>query len=162
MTWSNPSAMLVQWRTQLLASSTVVGLGAVTGSFHYPAASLGDVDGQTVDARPAIVLAETSTTRNRYAVGAQPIMSGTLRATFYLDVDDVGAIETAARSIVDDLSLQQPGIPFSSFRVSLGSNPQQGERATEDVNDVDSADTIPPASAPFFAIQIEADYGLNA
>jgi hypothetical protein len=151
MVWTNPTDMLTQFRLQLVACASATSAGIVEANVHYPGASLETNGAATADPYPIAVIAELSTARQRYAVGAIPIMSGTLQVTIHDNGTDSSAMETLARNIVAELAAQTPGIPFSNFRVELSSNPMEGERAT-----AEDAGATPP-----FSIQIQADYGLN-
>lgn len=125
MTWSiNASPILVQWRTQLLACST---LSAFTlGQYHTP-----ELDFE-VEVMPAALLQEISLRRDRYAEGAIPLVSFTLIADFYLPplvaADDCAA-EAFARNVINDLGSQYDGFMVKSFSTELCGTLTPGQRA---------------------------------
>lgn len=153
MTWSNPSAVLTQWRAQLVASTTVAALPLLSAGFHYPEFT---TSGITPDTLPVALLQESEEGRERYAEGAIPLISGTLKATFYFAeamAATAGFMETFARDVIKDLALQSAsgGLAFKSFSTSLSSEPKPTARAA-------GVDT--PASM-YRAVTITANYGLS-
>ena len=130
MSWTNPSAVITQWRTQLLACSAVSALPVVEADFHYPFFAGG---GLVPDTLPAVLLQEPEHTRHRYAEGALPLIGGTLKAGFYLDeatATDAGFLETFARNVIEQLGSQYDGgLAFKNYATTLSSEPKPAARA---------------------------------
>src|SRR6185369_1458517 len=99
--WSpDASAILLNWRTQLLACSTLSSANFVQNSFHYPNFYF------EKDGLPAILVGEKNHRRTRYAEGAAGLISFDVIAKIYLPTgsdEDAGTIETMARDVVLDL-----------------------------------------------------------
>lgn len=145
MTWVNAPAIVTQWRDQVVACATVTAAGIVSARAHTTLAI------QT-DTLPAVVMAETAISRERYAEGAGGLPSGTLTAVFYLPssaYSDAGSVETFARAVVKELLEQPTVIPFREVHSGLCSDPTPGARAAGGNSD-------------FRTIDITATYGLRA
>jgi len=153
MTWSNASPVLIQFRAQLLLSPTILAVPMVQAEFHYPAFG---PSGTTPETMPACLLQETPQERERYAEGALPLVSGTLKAAFFFGEAtslDSGAMEAFARDVIKDLALQSAsgGISFRSFSTSLSSDPKPAARAAGETSAVNL----------YRSVTITANYGLS-
>lgn len=146
MTWTNPPAVVTQWRDQLLACASVASAGIVSARAHYPALAV-----QT-DTLPAVVVADTNPRRDRYAEGSTGLPSGNLVATFYLPTSsytDAGSVESFASAVIKELMAQSTIIPFRDVSSGLASDPTPGARAAG-------------GNADHRTITITATYGLRA
>jgi len=152
VTWVNASAVLTQYRAQLLACPTVDALFD-EANFHYPYFQGGS--SETPDSLPACLLQEIPQRRVRYAEGAIPLISGTLKACFYFLVTDAvnaGFCETFARDVILELGQQlNGGLAFSDYEVTLSSDPRPGARAAGDTAQQNT----------FRAVTITVQYGLS-
>lgn len=149
MTWSlGASDIIIQWRTQLKACALLSTW--LDSQFHYPAFD------PLADGIPAVLLAETPHTRERYAEGAIPLIGFSLRADFYLDATnfpDAGYVETFARDIIKQLGSQYYGFAWKSLGTELASDPTPGQRA------VSQDETSPPTL--YRVITVRAEVGLS-
>lgn len=144
MTWANPSGVLIQFRTQLLACATISAVPMVVGDFHYPEFAAAGI---TPDTLPACLLQEGRGTRERYAEGAVGLIGGTLKASFYFKeaiAVNAGYMETFSRDLIKDLSSQYYGLPFRDWEVTLSSEPKPAARGAgiNNSNDLYRAVTI--------------------
>jgi hypothetical protein len=127
MTLVNPTPIITQLAAQLLLSPTVIAKGFTTDAdIWYPNLSL------KAATFPALLLVETPQKRTRYAEGALPLISGTLKIIYYEAGTDPGSLENFARSLCIDLGSQYYGICFRDYEVGLCSDPKPGQRAVAD------------------------------
>lgn len=147
--WSpDATAILLQWRTQLLACPTVVTAGILSPNIHYP-----NFDFEQDDI-PAILVGEKNHRRFRYAEGAAGLISFDTIAKIYLPVGggkDGGTIEKMARDIVLDLWNQFYGFAWRDIDTNLSSEPTPAQRA----------DGSNIANMSYRAILITANIGLD-
>lgn len=126
MTLTNPSAVITQLDVQLTACASWPG-GMTT---WYPKKT-----GATADL-PYAVLAETSRGVRPYAAGAGGIAGGVLEVHLHV-TGTIGAVETLARTLLDELLAQQSGIVFNSSECGLSNEPTPGEIAAgEDITSI--------------------------
>lgn len=124
MTLINPTPIITQLSAQVLLSPTVTAKGFTDlTNIWYPNLSLKEA------VLPAILLVETPQKRIRYAEGARPLVSGTLKIIYYEAGSDPGSLENFARSLCIDLGEQYYGICFRDYEVGLCSDPKPGQRA---------------------------------
>lgn len=149
MTWSaGVSPIITQWRAQLKACAAISTWA--DAQFHCPAFD------PAKDGVPGVILAETPHSRERYAEGAVPLISFSLRADFYLDAaiyPDAAYVETFARTIVSQLGAQYYGFAWKSLGTELASDPTPGQRA-------EAQDDTAPATL-FRVITVRAEVGLS-
>lgn len=152
MSWSNPPPAVDALRTQILACAEATAASIASGNIHYPAATLAP-DAGSADSLPAVVLAETSHTRTRYAeVGVTPLPGGELTMTIHRDTD-AGTLETSARAFASQLPAVVAGLPISGISVGLCSDPSEGMTAVDDGG---------VAAASYRSITLTITYGLGA
>jgi len=150
MSWTNPSAVIIKWREQLLACAVVDDLYDEE-DFHYPQFA---PSGETPDDILAVLLQESAHNRERIGEGMLPLVGGTLKAQFYLPEDvanDAGYMETFSRTVIAQLGAQYSGIAFREFDVALSSEPKPAARAS-------GANTT---SNLYRTVTITAMYGLS-
>lgn len=129
MTWANPSGLITKFRDQLLLCADVTSSGLVSNDFHYPDFAAA---GTTPDTIPAVLLQEPVEERERYAEGAIPLISGTLKAAFFFPLSiavSAGFMETFARNVIKQLASQSPGISFKGYSTALSTDPKPSARA---------------------------------
>jgi hypothetical protein len=153
MSWSNPSAVITQWRDQLLLCPVVIAVPIVQADVHYPAFAGGDAE--FPDSLPCILVQEAPQSRVRYAEGAIPLISGNLRANFYFPLSiavSAGFCETFARQVLLELGQQfNSGLAFSDFETILSSDPRPGARASGEDSSTNT----------YRAVTISVRYGLS-
>ena len=96
MAYTNPTALIAQLKTQLLASASWTGAGGVDANIHYPNAG-SDVS------FPCAILAEENITYNKILFGAQAIPTGSL-SIFIADITSVGEVEELCREIAVEIT----------------------------------------------------------
>lgn len=127
MSLTNPTPIITQLASQVLLCPTVLAKGFTDlTNLWYPNISLKEV------VLPAILLVETPQKRQRYAEGALPLVSGTLKIIYYEAGTNPGSLENFARSLCIDLGNQYYGICFRDYDVGLCSDPKPGQRAVAD------------------------------
>lgn len=153
MTWANPSGVMTQWRAQLLLCPSILAVPFAQADFHYPNFEGGS--SETPDSLPAVLLQEAPQTRQRYAEGAIPLISGTLRAVFFFPIAmavNAGFCETFIRAVMLELGEQyNGGLAFSDYECSLSSDPRPGARASE----------TDQTNNSFRAVSLTVRYGLT-
>jgi hypothetical protein len=150
MTLANPPPAVTAARDMLLACASLTAAGVTTSSIHYPTAAIAP-DAGTPDGLPCVLLAETSSTRNKYAeIGVAGLPGGTLTATIYASLT-AGEIETLGRAVAAELLQQSTGLPLTDVSADLCSDPETG-------NDAEAV-TLPAASHR--AMTITINYGLR-
>lgn len=146
MVWLNPPPTVLQFRTQLLLCPSLVAyLEAV---YHYPSAD------PERDPMPYVLLQEPKQTRNRYAEGAVPLISGTLVAAIFDTTLDTGAFEKLGRQVNFELCTQYFGLAIQSVEAGLASNPTPGAKAESENEDGEQMS--------YRAFLITVNYGLKA
>lgn len=124
MSLTNPTPIITQLASQLLLCPSVIAKGFIDDdNIWYPNFAI------KTGTLPAILLVETPQVRTRYAEGAIPLVSGTLKIIYYEDGTDPGSLENFARSLCIDLGSQYYGICFRDYHVGLCSDPKPGQRA---------------------------------
>jgi len=153
MTWLNASAVITQWRDQLLLCPAVIAAPFVSADVNYPTFAGGDA--KTPDSLPAIILQEAPQTRTRYAEGAIPLIAGNLKAVFFFPMSvavNAGFCETFARQVILELGAQyNSGLAFSDYETSLASDPRPGARAAGESSSTNT----------YRAVAITVRYGLS-
>jgi hypothetical protein len=153
MTWSNPSAVITQWRDQLLLCPSVAAVPIGSPDVHYPTFAGGD--SESPDSLPCALLQEAPQSRTRYAEGAIPLISGMLKANFYFPLTlatSAGFCETFARQVILELGQQyNAGLAFSDFETILSSDPRPGARASGEDSPTNT----------YRAVTITVRYGLS-
>lgn len=123
--WSPASsAILVQWRTQLMACPSLLAI--TEPQYHYPT-----FDFQK-DPLPAVLLGETNHRRVRYAEGANGLIGFTLLAKFHFKVEGTQTaadMETLARTVTKELWDQFYGLAWKDIDTNLSSDPTPAMRA---------------------------------
>lgn len=145
MSLTTPTPIITQLANQLLLCPSVIAKGITLDDIWYPnfAIKPGDL--------PALLLVETPQVRTRYAEGAIPLVSGTLKIIFYEDGTDPGSLENFARSLCIDLGSQYYGICFRDYHVGLCSDPKPGQRAV----------AVGSTTADYRQITTTVQYGLT-
>lgn len=152
MSYSNPPAAVDALQVMILACAEATAAGISSGNIHYPAATLAP-DAGTPDTLPAVVLAEESHVRTKYAeVGVAPLSSGTLSMTIHRDTD-AGTLEKSGRAFALQLMQIVTGLPISNITVGLCSDATEGQTAVDDGG---------VTSAQFRSITLSITYGLGA
>jgi len=149
MVWANASAIMVQWRAQILACPSVIAIGVTSSNIHYPQLDLGGGD-----ALPAVKLVDPAHSRTRHAEGAVGLAQLSLSAHFYVGLTtavDAGFLETFARDVVQELWEQYYGFAWRDISTALASDPTPGQRA--------AGEEIPEVL--FRGVSILADVGLD-
>jgi len=130
--YANAPPEVAAMKVMLEASATWV---ALTGSIHYPSASMGD--SASPDTLPHIVIEPTKNAPKVLAPGVV-VPGGTIQCILTM-LDSTGqAIEKTARAICDELAMQPAGLPITSTDVGMCSEPDAGARAAQEYSDENS------------------------
>lgn len=119
-TWTNPSTILTQLRTQLVACA---GWANGQNAVNYP-----ELAALMSGTFPLAVLAERSRTATLFCEGVAAIPGGELEVIIYA-TDTIGTLETLGRTILDQLLAQASGIPFRPAECGLSSDPSPAKIA---------------------------------
>ena len=123
MSLVNAPAIVSQLSAQLAACA---GWTGGTGNHWYPKVPWADA------VLPLAVLEEADRTNTSYAAGAGGIVGGTLKITIHhAQTSDDGTVETLARTLLDQLLAQDPGILFRNSDCGISGTFSTAEAATD-------------------------------
>ncbi|MBA3622959.1 MAG: hypothetical protein H0W48_00515 [Methylibium sp.] len=120
MTWTDPTAVISQLRTQLVACA---GWAAGESAVHYP-----DIEGMAAASYPLAILAESSRTAEAFAAGLDALSGGTLQVVIY-GTGSIGTVEELGRTILGQLLAQHAGFVFRASECGLSSDPSPAQVA---------------------------------
>ena len=150
MVWTNPTDVVTALRSKLAlctAWTNAVGTGNETGRVHYPQASA------ATDTYPFAVIEPGVDRRRRFAEGVRGLPTGDFRIVFHLSPGsgtgeyDIGAAESFAEDIIEQMQDQDFGIPTNEMeRSEDAGTPERGEES---------------AGSPETIVAVEGQYGLD-
>lgn len=124
MSLTNAPAIVTQLSTQLAACASWPG--GSTANHWYPKVPWASAS------FPLAVLEEAERTLTSYASGAGGLQGGTLKITLhYAQSSDDGSVETIARTLMNELLAQDPGIIFRTSDCGVSGTFSSAEAATD-------------------------------
>ena len=135
--WDNPPPEVSALQQMLILSPTWAALAgsAKTSSIHYP--SLASGDSASPDPEPSIVL-DPNSDEHKIAAPSIILPQGTITAILRQKKVNAAAIETTARAIAYDVSIQSSGLPISGIRVGMASGPDPASLAGQAYSDANT------------------------